>query len=710
MQKRSGKGRKPFGKKRSGERHAKELPQFVGKVQMTREGFVFVIVEGQEDDIFVKASKTRHALQGDLVRVAVTRQKGGDNRRREGEVVEILERSTRPFVGFYHTVGAQAWVLMQSKTMPYDIQVDAEAAAAMGAQAGMKVAAVVDRWERREPGPWGHVVDVLGQPGENDTEMHAILAEFNLPYRFSPEVENAADQISDAITAEDLKGRKDFRDTFTFTIDPSDAKDFDDALSFKPLANGNYEVGVHIADVSWYVRPGSLVDKEARERGTSVYLVDRTVPMLPEKLCNKLCSLRPHEEKLTFSAVFEMTPKAEIRSRWIGRTVIDSNHRLDYDQAQAIIEGKDTTSEPTLIEAITTLNKLASIMKENERKAGAIDFDRPEMKVEVDEKGKPIRVYQKISKEANWLIEEFMLLANRTVAEFVATGGQLNGVAQKNAKTFVYRIHGEPNEIKLENLYTFAKGFGHKIPTDQHGNIRATAKALNELLNSAKGKPEFAAMENLALRAMAKACYSTDNIGHYGLAFKFYTHFTSPIRRYPDLMVHRLLARYLGNGESAKKDQYEEACRYASERELVAADAERTSTKYKLVEFMMDKIGEEYDGHVSGVTEWGMYVEIEPTKIEGMVSVRDIKSDFYEFDEPRYRLVGKRRHHQFCLGDPVRIRVKSANLEQRLLDYELVEENEILRSAQDDNTKGASSASEDRQAPARRTRSRRKPE
>jgi ribonuclease R len=640
---------------------------------MTREGFIFVIVEGQEDDIFVKASKTRHALQGDLVRVAVTRQKGGDNRRREGEVVEILERSTRPFVGFYHTVGAQAWVLMQSKTMPYDIQVDAEAAAAMGAQAGMKVAAVVDRWERREPGPFGHLVDVLGQPGENDTEMHAILAEFNLPYRFSPEVENAADKISDEITAEDLKGRRDFRDTFTFTIDPTDAKDFDDALSFKPLPNGNYEVGVHIADVSWYVRPGSLVDKEARERGTSVYLVDRTVPMLPEKLCNKLCSLRPREEKLTFSAVFEMTPKAEIKSRWVGRTAINSNYRLDYDQAQAVIEGTPA-DDPQLTEAILTLHKLAAIMKENERKLGAIDFDRPEMKVEVDEKGKPVRVYQKISKEANWLIEEFMLLANRTVAEFVATGGQMNGVAQKNAKTFVYRIHGEPNEIKLENLYTFAKGFGHKIPTDQHGQVRGTAKALNELLNSAKGKPEFAAMENLALRAMAKACYSTDNIGHYGLAFKFYTHFTSPIRRYPDLMVHRLLARYLDNGESAKKDKFEEECRYASERELVAADAERTSTKYKLVEFMMDKIGEEYDGHVSGITEWGMYVEIEPTKIEGMVSVRDIKSDFYEFDEPRYRLVGKRRHHQFCLGDPVRIRVKSANLEQRLLDYELIEE------------------------------------
>ena len=652
---------------------------YVGKVQMTREGFIFVIIDGQDDDVFVKASKTRHALHGDTVRVAVTRQQS-DTRRREGEVVEIIERSTRPFVGYYHTVGAQAWVLMQSKFMPYDIQVDAEEAAQMGAKAGMKVAAVVDRWDRRDHGPHGHVVDVLGMPGDNDTEMHAILAEFNLPYRFSQEVENAADKISEEITDADLKGRKDFRQTFTFTIDPADAKDFDDALSFKPLPNGNYEVGVHIADVSYYVKPGSTVDKEARDRGTSVYLVDRTVPMLPEKLCNKLCSLRPYEDKLTFSAVFEMTPKAEIKSRWIGRTVINSDHRLDYDQAQAIIESAASLSgetpasaSPQLVEAISCLNKLASVLKERERAAGAIDFDRPEMKVEVDETGKPLRVYQKVSKEANWLIEEFMLLANRTVAEFVATGGQMNGVAQKNAKTFVYRVHGEPNEIKLENLYTFAKGFGHRIPTDAPTAGRATAKALNQLLASAQGKPEFAAMENLALRAMAKACYSTDNIGHFGLAFKFYTHFTSPIRRYPDLMVHRLLARYLDNGESAKKDRFEEECRYASERELVAADAERTSTKYKLVEFMMDKIGEEYDGHVSGITEWGMYVEIEPTKIEGMVSVRDIRSDFYEFDEARYRLVGKRRHHQFRLGDPVRIRVKSANLEQRLLDYELIE-------------------------------------
>ena len=673
MQKRSGKGRQASrGKKKAGGSSRKVFPVYVGKVQMTREGFIFVMVDGLDGDIFVKASKTRHALQGDTVRVAVTRE-NSDIKRREGEVIEIIERSNRPFVGYYHTVGHQAWVLMQSKTMPYDIQVDAEEAAAMGAEAGMKVAAVVDRWERRDHGPHGHVVDVLGVPGENETEMHAILAEFNLPYRFSPEVENAADKISEEITEADLKGRKDFRQTFTFTIDPADAKDFDDALSFKPLDNGNYEIGVHIADVSYYVKPGSLVDKEARERGTSVYLVDRTVPMLPEKLSNKLCSLRPHEDKLTFSAVFEMSPKAEIKSRWLGRTVINSNFRLDYDQAQQIIEGADIAVDPQLAEAILTLHKLASILKENERKAGAIDFDRPEMKVEVDETGKPVKVYQKVSKEANWLIEEFMLLANRTVAEFVATGGQMNAVAQKNAKTFVYRVHGEPNEIKIENLYTFAKGFGYRIPTDGPTGGRATAKVLNALLASAKGKAEFAAMENLALRAMAKACYSTDNIGHYGLAFKFYTHFTSPIRRYPDLMVHRMLGRYLENGESAKKDKFEEECRYASERELVAADAERTSIKYKLVEFMMDKIGEEYDGHVSGITEWGMYVEIEPTKIEGMVSVRDIRSDFFEFDEARYRLVGKRRHRQFRLGDPVRIRVKSANLEQRLLDFELIE-------------------------------------
>ena len=699
---------------------AKSCPVFEGRVQMTREGFIFVIVDGQDDDIFVKAAKTRGALDGDIVKVAVTKKSGPAAssragakavRKREGEVIEIVQRSGKQFVGIYHTIGAQAWVLMQSKNMPYDIEVDAEEAAKLGAKSGMKVSAIVDRWNRGDSSPVGHVADVLGFPGENNTEMHAILAEFNLPYKFEKEVEDAADSISEQITDNDLKGRKDFRHTFTFTIDPADAKDFDDALSFRKLGNGNFEVGVHIADVSWYVTPGSAVDKEARERGTSVYLVDRTVPMLPEKLCNKLCSLRPHEDKLTYSVVCEITPKAEIKSRWIGRTVINSDFRLDYEQAQAIIEGTaeeapsptapqsfappigddgplplsrgwrrscegassavDPYSSEELRTAISTCNALAAKFKEKRFKAGAVDFDRPEMKVEVDENGRPVNVYEKRSKEANWLIEEFMLLANRTVAEFVATAGQMNGVTAKNAKTFVYRIHDVPNTEKLESLKAFAKGFGYKMADSFDG--RAAAKSINALMQAAKDKPECAAFEDIALRAMAKACYSTDNIGHYGLAFDFYTHFTSPIRRYPDLMVHRLLTLYLAGKESQNKPFYEEECRHASEREVIAAEAERTSTKYKLVEYMQDKVGMEFDGHVSGVTEWGMYVEIEPSKVEGMVSLREIKSDFFEFDEARYRLVGKRTRKVYRLGDPVRIRVKSANLEQRLLDYELIE-------------------------------------
>ena len=723
-----GRNRHSSGRSRGrGKKERKVFPQVVGKVQMTREGYAFIIVEGEDDDVFVKASKTRGALHGDTVRVSVTREKN-DRQRREGEVIEIIERSPRPFIGILHIVGNQAWVLMQSRFMPYDITIpftesdkqryrrhkvkgqsmaepkdetgwlkplgndlfaihrvyelgeDGYGRQELTARSGMKVAAVVDDWPRSEMSPRGHIVDVLGEPGENDTEMHAILAEYALPYRFESEVANAADQISEEITEEDLKGRRDFRQTLTFTIDPADAKDFDDAISFRKLGNGNYEIGVHIADVTHYVRPGSIVDKEAEARGTSVYLVDRTVPMLPEKLCNKLCSLRPQEEKLTFSAVFEMTPLGRIASQWFGKTVIYSDFRFAYEEAQAIIEAGPKVSHEGVPEdikdAILTLNGLAAKLRKKRFAAGAISFDRPEMKVEVDEKGRPVNVYQKVTKEANWLIEEFMLLANRTVAEFVATGCKGVGDTpakgtRKQARTFVYRVHDEPNQEKVENLRNFIGNFGYRMgPTNNGKDI---SRELNSLFEAAKDTPEYNAIELLSLRTMAKARYDTENLGHYGLAFKYYTHFTSPIRRYPDMLVHRLLAQYLEGGESARKDTYDKLCKHASEREIVAAEAERASIKYKLVEFMQDKVGYTFGGHISGLTEWGMYVEIEPTMIEGMVALRDIKSDFFEFDQDHYRLVGKRSGIVYNLGDPVRIRVKKTNLEQKLLDYELIE-------------------------------------
>lgn len=637
---------------------------------MTREGFAFVRVEGEDEDIFVPASKTRGALNGDLVRVSVTKEKAPATKkskstkegRREGCVVDVLERSEKPFIGIFHSSGKGAWVLMQSRVMPYDIEVDPEQARKVGAEKGWKVSVRVEHWNKGESLPFGKIIDVLGSPGENETEMHSILAEFGLPYRFEPELEKAAEKISDKIKVKDIKERRDFRDTFTFTIDPEDAKDFDDALSFKPLENGNFEVGVHIADVSHYVTLGSDIDKEARDRGTSVYLADRTVPMLPEKLCNRLCSLRPNEEKLCFSAVFEITPRAAIRKKWFGRTVIKSNFRLTYEQAQDVIEGIAESPDAELQTAITVLNKLAGILKGKRRKAGAIDFSRPEMKVLCDETGRPIDVYQKISKEANWLIEEFMLLANRSVAEFVAATG----------KTFVYRVHDVPNPEKLESLRHFAKSLGYKMNGELEG--KKAAGAISDLLDKATGKPEAAAFKDIALRSMAKAKYSTENIGHYGLAFADYTHFTSPIRRYPDLMVHRLLALYLDNAKSQDREFYESECKYASGREALATEAERTSVKYKVVEFMQDKVGQEFVGHISGLTEWGMYVEIEPTHIEGMIALRSIKSDFFEFDEKLYRIKGRRTRKIYRLGDEVRIRVSNTNLEQRLLDYELVEE------------------------------------
>ncbi len=698
----------------------KVFPVVEGKVQMTREGYAFVIVEGDEDDVFIKASKTRGALHGDKVRATVTREK--TDKRREGEITEIIERSPRPFIGILQIVGTQAWVLMQNRFMPYDIMIpftqsdksryrrhkvaqaepqrddtgwlkplgedmyaihnvfklgeDGYGRQELTVCSGMKVAAVVDDWPRGEMTPNGHIVDVLGEPGENDTEMHAILAEYGLPYRFESEVANAADAISEDITAEDLAGRRDFRQVLTFTIDPADAKDFDDALSFRVLENGNYEIGVHIADVTHYVRPGSIVDKEAEARGTSVYLVDRTVPMLPEKLCNKLCSLRPNEEKLTFSAVFEMTPLGRIVGQWFGKTVIYSDWRFAYEEAQAIIEAGPKGSfegvPAEICNAVLVLNALAARLRKKRFAAGAISFDRPEMKVEVDEKGRPVNVYQKVTSEANWLIEEFMLLANRSVAEFVATGcGTSAKGARKTAKTFVYRVHDEPNQEKIENLRNFIGNFGYRMGATTNG--KEISKELNALFEAAKDTPEYNAIELLSLRTMAKARYDTENLGHYGLAFKYYTHFTSPIRRYPDMLVHRLLADYLAGGESARKEVYDKLCKHSSEREIVAAEAERSSIKYKLVEFMQDKVGYVFGGHISGLTEWGMYVEIEPTMIEGMVALRDIKSDFFEFDADRYRLVGRRSRIVYNLGDPVRIRVKKTNLEQKLLDYELIE-------------------------------------
>ncbi len=689
---------------RKNHRKARVVPEFEGRVLMSREGFAFVRIEGQEEDVFVKATKTRGALHGDLVRVAVTQEKGGMNKRRSGEIIAIVERSDRPFVGILHIVGKQAWVLMSSKTMPYDISVPIPE----GGERGMKVAAVVDGWERGAAGPYGHVVDVLGMPGENETEMHAILAEFGLPYRFEKSVENAADKISEEITDKDRAHRKDFRKVLTFTIDPTDAKDFDDALSFRKLENGNYEVGVHIADVTWYVKPDTAVDKEAQARGTSVYLVDRTVPMLPEKLSNKLCSLRPNEEKLTYSAVFEITPQAKVINPWFGRTNIISDYRFDYELAQSIIEGAKPEEVPEPIqEAILTLNTLALKLRKKRFAAGAVNFDRPEMKVDIDENGKPIGVHQKFSKEANWLIEEFMLLANRSVAEFVATGGKMNGKAQAKAKTFVYRVHDEPNMEKLSGLRDFAGNLGHKM--GPIGNGKDVAMALNQLMTEVKDKPEMGAIQILALRSMAKACYSIDNIGHYGLAFNFYTHFTSPIRRYPDMMVHRLLTKYLAGGDSANADYYALQCKHASEREVVAAEAERESIKYKVVEFMQDKVGQEFDGHVSGVTEWGIYVEIEPTKIEGMIPYRTIKSDFFIFDEDHYRAVGRRTHRSIRLGDPLRIRVKNTSLEQKLLDYELVEDvPDVPEAAQEQDSPEADMERAMAQRERRPRRSRRK--
>ena len=656
---------------RTTERRSKSLEEFEGTVSLSRDGFGFVKVEGLQDDVFVPMRKLHFALNGDFVKIAVSKrrmQAGMKGRSLEGEVVKIIRRSTKPHIGILVVRGRQVWAIVESKYMPYDIRIDVNGPddlpeiGGLKAAHGMKVAVLVTDWPKRSVEPVGRIVDVLGVPGENDTEMHAILAEFQLPYRFEPEVEQAAEKISDAITPKDLAGRRDFRGVTTFTIDPADAKDFDDALSFRELENGHLEVGIHIADVTHYVTPGSPIDKEAFARGTSVYLVDRTIPMLPEKLSNNLCSLRPKEDKLTFSAVFEMNDKAKVIGQWFGRTVINSDYRFDYEQAQQIIE----TGEGPLAPEIARLHALASILRKERFAKGAISFERPEMKVIVDETGKPVDVVQKESKESNWLIEEFMLLANRCVAEYAT-----KKCKAKNP-TFVYRIHENPDPEKLDSLRNFAKNFGHTL--GDTSNPKTAAGALNDLMKEAKGKPEENALQLLALRSMARARYSTDNVGHYGLAFQYYTHFTSPIRRYPDMMVHRLLAMYMDGATSQDKLYYEDCCEHSSVREQIATDAERASIKYKMVEYMQDKIGRLFEGHVSGLTEWGIYVEVEPTKIEGMVALRDVHFDWFEFDEEKYETRGKASGRVFHLGDPVKVRVLRANLEQKILDYELVEE------------------------------------
>jgi len=656
---------------RTKERRSKSVEEFEGIVSLSRDGFGFVKAEGLKDDVFIPMRKLHFALNGDFVKIAVSKrriQAGLKGRSLEGEVIKIIHRSPKPHIGVLVVRGRQVWAIVESKNMPYDIRIDVNDPSELpeigGKQAahGMKVAVLVTDWPKRSPEPLGRIVDVLGVPGENDTEMHAILAEYQLPYRFEPEVEQAAEKISEAITQKDLAGRRDFRGVTTFTIDPTDAKDYDDALSYRKLENGNIEVGIHIADVTHYVTPGSVLDKEAFARGTSVYLVDRTIPMLPEKLSNRLCSLRPHEDKLTFSAVFEMNAKAKVIGQWFGRTVINSDYRFDYEQAQQIIE----TKEGPLATEIQELHELATILRKQRFEKGAISFERPEMKVIVDATGKPLDVIQKESKESNWLIEEFMLLANRCVAEYAT-----KKCKAKNP-TFVYRIHEDPDPEKLDSLRSFAKNFGHQL--GDTSNPKEAAGALNALMKEAKGKPEENALQLLALRSMARARYSTDNVGHYGLAFQYYTHFTSPIRRYPDMMVHRLLAMYMDGATSQDKLFYEDCCEHSSVREQIATDAERASIKYKMVEFMQDKIGRMFDGHVSGLTEWGIYVEIDPTKVEGMIALREIRSDWYQFDEEKYETRGKASGRVFRLGDPIKVRVLRANLEQKIIDYELVEE------------------------------------
>jgi ribonuclease R len=629
-----------------------------GVVELQRQGFAYINSDEVDRPILVSAHNLNNAMDGDKVRVHLyARRKKHDL---EGEVTEIVERAKTIFVGTVEMSRNFAFLLPAGK-VGFDIFISKENL--NGAKNGQKAIAEIIEWPSKARSPFGKITEVLGDTGNNDAEMHAILAEFELPHKFPEKVDKVAEKIPFEIPEEEYKKRRDFRDITTFTIDPADAKDFDDALSLRKLENGNWEVGIHIADVTHYVTPNSIMETEAQSRATSVYLVDRVVPMLPERLSNGVCSLRPNEDKLCFSAVFEITEEGKVVKQWFGKTVIHSNKRFAYEDAQEIIE----TGKGELSEEVLKLNDLAKKLRSQRFKNGSIAFERVEIKFNIDENGKPLSVYFKEAKEANQLIEEFMLLANKKVAEFI---GKSKG--QKKPKTFVYRIHDKPDPDKLQTFNSFISRFGYGI---QLQSAKTISNSMNNLLNHVKGKKEQNVVETLAIRTMAKAAYSTRNIGHYGLAFDHYTHFTSPIRRYPDIMVHRLLEKYMEDGRSASEQKYEDLCRHSSDMEARAANAERASIKYKQVEFMQDHVGEVYQGVISGITDWGIYVELE-NKIEGMIPIRELDDDFYIFDEKNYALVGKHNHKKYQLGDDITVKIWRTNLEKKQLDFRLANNNE----------------------------------
>lgn len=633
-------------------------PQYVvGTVDMKSTGKAYVVPEDGGEDIQIASNNTGKALHGDKVKVAMFPKR--KSKKVEGEIVEVLERARTEFVGVFSISHGYAFVVSDRASMPLNFYIPR--GNYKRAKDGQKVIVKMTDWPDNSRNPFGEVVKVLGYPGENNVEMQSILLEYEYPLEFPKDVEKEAGKISDKITSSEIKKRRDFRDVFTITIDPKDAKDFDDAISYRKLPNGHHEVGVHIADVSHYVKPGSAIDREAQERGTSVYLVDRTIPMLPEKLCNNVCSLRPDEEKLTFSTVFEMNDKAEIINHWIGKTVIKSNRRFAYEEVQTMIEGGDGDFK----EEILILNDLATNLREKRMAQGSINFHSEEVKFVLDEKMHPIDTYVKVQNEANMLIEDFMLLSNKTIAE---------SIGKKDSKyhgyTFVYRVHDEPNPEKLYNFIALVSRLGFSMNISTRENL---VKSYNALFDAVEGRGEKNLVETVALRTMAKALYSTVNIGHYGLAFPFYTHFTSPIRRYPDLMVHRLIERYMiENQPSVSQNEYEVLCQHASEMERKAAEMERESVKYKQAEYLQDKIGKVFDGLISGISKWGIYVELKDSKCEGLVRYNTFGDDIYYLDEENFRIIGQEKGKIYRLGDEVKVRIEAVDLIKKQMDFTLV--------------------------------------